>query len=111
MAVLEKEVSVHFSKYNKTNNNNNNNNDLQGSFINCRLNNHYLSAQRVEMKDGNSHYDKRGIADRYIFMIRCHECNLEWKELWRASIWFIMNSKNDYVTKANQEALTVSSIM
>jgi len=109
MAVLEKKISIHPDNYNKANNNNNN--DLQGSFINCRLNNHHLSAERIDMKDGSSHYDKIGISDQYIFMIRCHDCNLKWKELWRTSRWFILNSKNDYVTKAYQQAVTISSIM
>jgi hypothetical protein len=64
----------------------------------CRLANHHISAQRVTITDYNTHYDKIGNADQYIFIVRCHRCNSEWIELWRTSKWFTQNNNNKKTT-------------
>jgi hypothetical protein len=73
----------------------NNNNEQDFSFS-CRISNHHLSAQRVEIEDGSSHYNKYGIADQCILLVTCHDYNLQWNELWTASRWFFMNNNSYY---------------
>lgn len=72
----------------------------QNSSPTCRLANHQLSAQRVEVKDISYNDDgdntKRCIvADQYVFLVICHNCNLKWTELWRTSRWFIKNNGSE----------------
>jgi hypothetical protein len=65
--------------------------------INCRMNNHHLSAERVEVKGSRScrHNSKYDIAYQCILLVACHDCNLEWKEIWRTSRWFIAKDSQD----------------
>jgi hypothetical protein len=77
-------------------------NNSSRSLSTCRLTNHHISAQRVTIRDYNTHYDKIGNADQYIFIVRCHRCNSEWSERWRTSKWFIQN--NNYIKMVNSQA-------
>jgi hypothetical protein len=77
-------------------------NEQKNKTINCRMKNHYLSAKRVEVKGSNSrhHNNKYNVADQCILLIVCHDCNIEWKEIWRTYRWFIAkNSQCTTVTK------------
>ena len=69
-----------------------NNKNSKEHLSTCRLANHHISARRVTIRDYNTHYDERGNADRNVFIVRCHRCNLEWTELWTTSKWFIRNN-------------------
>jgi hypothetical protein len=75
MVITNGESLVYYSKDGHSLCNNNSN----GSLPICRLANHYITAQRVTIRDYNTHYDKIGNADRYVFLVRCHRCSLEWK--------------------------------
>jgi hypothetical protein len=86
VAITKREGLAYYSKDSHSLSNNN-----SRSLPICRLANHHISARRV-IKDHNTHYDKIGIADQYIFIVRCHLCNLEWIELWRTSKWFMQNN-------------------
>ena len=88
MVITNGESLVYYSKDDHSLCNNNSN----GSLPICRLANHYITAQRVTIRDYNTHYDKIGNADRYVFLVRCHRCSLEWKELWTTSKWFMQNN-------------------
>ena len=88
MAITKEENLVHYSK----NSNSLNNNNRRESLLTCRLANHHISAKRVSITDYNTHYDKIGNADRYVFIVRCHHCNLGWTELWTTSKWFMKSN-------------------
>ena len=107
MAVIEGETLVYSSSRNAYQDENNNS---QGSLSACRLANHQLSAQRVKIGDYNTHCDKIGIADQYIFIVKCHSCKSEWTELWRTSRWFIRNNnKNSYHSTNSSEDTTIEA--
>ena len=105
MSVIEEEPPV-FSCRNTYQDEDKNSQD---SLPACRLANHQLSAQRVKIQDYNTYYDKIGIADQYIFIVRCHSCKSEWTELWRTSRWFIRNSKNSYHSTNSSEDTTIEA--
>ncbi len=76
----------------------------RGHLSTCRLANHHISARRVTIRYYKTHYDERGNADQYLFIVRCNRCNLEWTELWTTSKWFIRN--NNY-NKNNSSRATM----
>lgn len=53
----------------------------------CRLENHNLSAQRIEAEDND-----KTISNQCAFLVTCHDCNCEWKETWTRSAWFLRDS-------------------
>jgi hypothetical protein len=73
MAIAKEESLVYSSEDGQ----NLSNNNSSGSLLIYRLANHHISAQRVTIRDHNTHYDKIGNADQYIFIVRCHRCNLD----------------------------------
>jgi hypothetical protein len=75
-----------------------NNKSSKRSLSTCRLANHRISAHRVTISDYDTHHDKIGNADQYIFIVRCHRCNLEWMEVWRTSKWFIHNNNKNEIS-------------
>jgi hypothetical protein len=52
---------------------------------NCRIRNHTLSTQMFEKEID----DDTQISDRCIFLVKCHNCNHEWEEIWTRSRWFL----------------------
>jgi hypothetical protein len=56
------------------------------SLAGCRLNEHRLSAEKITIKN-RAHFDLL----ECIFKVKCHDCNLEFREVWRTSTWFIIN--------------------
>src|SRR5215216_8025510 len=106
MAVIEGKTLVYSPSRNSYKDKDKNSQDpLPG----CRLANHQLSTQRVKIEDYNTHCDKIGIADQYIFIVRCHSCKSEWIELWRTSRWFIRNNKNSYNSTNSREDTTIEA--
>ena len=75
------------------------------------MKNHHLSAERVEVKGSSScrHNSKYDIADQCILLVMCHDCNLEWKEIWRTSRWFIAKDSQDDEKIIRIKTLTVKS--
>jgi hypothetical protein len=95
MAIIKGETIVYSSKIEPRDSSIRGQNSLPA----CRLTNHRLSSQRVEIKDIKYNDDddtKRFTADQYVFLVKCHNCNREWTELWRTSRWFIANNGNEY---------------
>jgi hypothetical protein len=55
---------------------------------NCRINNHNISAQMLEKEiDENTQ-----TSNRCTFLVTCHDCGLERKEIWTRSNWFLRNA-------------------
>jgi hypothetical protein len=100
MVITKGESVVYYSKDSHSLSNNNS----SGSLPTCRLANHYISAQRVTIRDYNTHYDKIGNADQYIFIVRCHRCNLKWIELWRTSKWFMRKNNCNRIVASHVTA-------
>lgn len=55
---------------------------------NCRINNHNISAQTLE-KEIDENTQK---LDRCIFIVTCHDCGLQRREIWTRSNWFLRNA-------------------
>ncbi|HEY9387214.1 MAG TPA: hypothetical protein VIP70_09240 [Nitrososphaeraceae archaeon] len=96
MIVSKEEIKINSVK--------NNNIHRYNSLFGCRINNHYLTAKRIKV-DTFSDTMKSDITDQCIFLVKCNDCNLEWKELWRTSRWFITN--NNYYNNNMKEAITI----
>jgi hypothetical protein len=96
MIVTKEEIKINSAKNRDT--------QKQNSLFGCRINNHYLTAKRINV-DTISNTMKSEITDQCIFLVKCNDCNLEWKELWRTSRWFIVN--NNYQNNNLKEAIPV----
>lgn len=106
MAIIEGETLVYSSRNAYQDEDKN----IQDPSPACRLANHKLSAQRVKIEDYNTHCNKIGTADQYIFIVRCHSCKSEWTELWKTSRWFIRNNKNNsYHSTNSREGTTIET--
>ena len=55
---------------------------------NCRINNHNISSQTLE-KEIDENTQK---LDRCIFLVTCHDCGLQKREIWTRSNWFLRNA-------------------
>ena len=93
MAVTKEETLVYSSKTEHRYSRNHSQNLVPA----CRLANHQLSAQRVEIEDIKHNDDdtKLCIANQYVFLVICHDCCREWTELWTTSKWFIQNNNKN----------------
>jgi hypothetical protein len=55
---------------------------------NCRINNHNISSQTLE-KEFDENTQK---SDRCIFLVTCHDCGFQRREIWTRSSWFLRNA-------------------
>ena len=55
---------------------------------NCRIRNHTLSSKVFEKEVDD---DNPQTSDRRVFVVKCHDCNHEWKETWTRSRWLLRN--------------------